>query len=67
MDFLMDIAIDSDAFCPSNGAEVARLLRALADRIEYSHLYAGYACALYDANGIYVGNAMVSDAQEEQE
>lgn len=66
MEFLVTVATGNAAFCdPGTGdpdplhrhAELARILRGLADRLEDGPLEAGEAITLRDLNGNGVGHA----------
>jgi hypothetical protein len=52
MNFQLTIECDNDAFQPDYNAEIARLLRAAADKVERSGANFG---SLMDANGNRVG------------
>lgn len=66
MDFDVNIHCDNAAFCEDDGtesgdarwAEVARILRRLADQVEEGYT----SCYLIDANGNHVGYAQFTDA-----
>ena len=57
------IALDNAAFKPSQGAEVARILRNIANKFEGDDaLLEGLDVTLYDVNGNRVGDVVVSRA-----
>lgn len=51
------IEMNNAAFEEGRGAEAARILRDLADRLEDDGVQAGTHIPLYDINGNRVGNA----------
>lgn len=54
----IELATDNAAFEDDRGAECARILRGLADRLEAGNFPSGSgAWGLFDANGNAVGNA----------
>lgn len=60
MKFEVHIGTENAAFEGGPGPELARILRALADRVEDSPL--GMTMRLHDANGNRVGFAALTDA-----
>lgn len=55
------IKMDNAAFEDDGGAEAARILRELANKIDgHPHFSEGHSNALYDANGNEVGTAIVN-------
>ena len=54
--FRLYIRTESDAFITDRGAEVSRLLRSVADRIESGEDFSHYR-TLFDLNGNDVGRA----------
>ncbi|MDP2661320.1 MAG: hypothetical protein Q8R28_11395 [Dehalococcoidia bacterium] len=67
----LNIFIDTDnaAFMDQDdpGTEAARILRALADRLQGNHwISPGYSQALHDINGNEVGNAWVTADHRER-
>lgn len=68
MKFTVHISTDNAAFHPVSedeefrpGPEVARILRELADQVEYSQLVPGVPIRLRDYNGNRVGYAELVD------
>ena len=60
MKLKIEIRMDNAAFEDNEGAECARILRSLAEKIEDSpKLDAGLWSTLYDCNGKGVGKAVV--------
>ena len=60
MTLKIEIDLDNAAFEPDAGSEVARILRALADKVSGCHLtVAGGAINLRDINGNRVGGARI--------
>lgn len=60
MRIMIDMRCDNAAFDPDPNAEVARILRELADRVEDSRLYDQ---VLHDVNGNQVGTLKVVEGE----
>jgi hypothetical protein len=60
MRFQLSISMDNDAFREDTGPETARIMRALAERVEHSTLTAGDSGTVRDTNGNTVGQWSVS-------
>ncbi len=50
------VNLQNSAFSELAGAELARILRDLADKVEYSHTELGNEISIRDINGNRVGN-----------
>jgi len=59
---IIAVNLQNSAFSDCAGSEVARILRELADKIEYRHTELGNEITLRDINGNRVGN-MVAVAE----
>lgn len=59
--FRLSIRMNNSAFENVNGQELARILRALADKIEEDNLDNGDTISLHDINGNRVGTAETLD------
>lgn len=54
--FTMNVDMDNDAFCQDDGPdELARILRAVADKIERGEYHPGHSKTVLDVNGNDVG------------
>ena len=63
MELTVTIQMDNAAFDDHPQVEVAAILRDLTARVEaYAHLAPGVDLSLYDSNGNWVGNAIVTGA-----
>lgn len=61
---VIHVNLQNSAFSDCAGAELARILRELADKVEYSHSELGDEISLRDINGNKVGNMVaISEIQ----
>lgn len=56
MTFILKVDTDNDAFQPNPNFETARILREVAERLEFGEVFSTYQ-TLFDMNGNDVGRA----------
>ena len=67
MQMKIELSMDNAAFGEAAGMEAARILRKLADRIEYDILVSDVFVPLQDVNGNRVGYAEVEGEEDDDE
>ena len=67
MQMKIELSMDNAAFGEAPGMEAARILRELADRIEYDILAPDMFVPLRDVNGNRVGQTEIEGCEEEVE
>jgi hypothetical protein len=62
--FALTLECENAAFENDPSAEVARILRKLADTLDTDTLREGRICRLHDSNGNFVGKAVLASAED---